>query len=73
MTKVTSTQSENRILAYIQETRAELRKVVWPTQEEAINLTIVVLFITLLMTVILGGMDFVFGQVIRFVLDVTRG
>ena len=55
MTKVTSTQSENRLVAYIQETRAELRKVVWPTQEEAINLTIVVLFITLLMTVVLGG------------------
>ena len=69
MTKVTSTQSDNRFLAYFQEVRNEMRKVVWPTREEAINLTIVVLFITLLMTFILSGMDYVFGQILGFIID----
>jgi len=35
-------QKENRVVHYFRETRAELRKVVWPTREEAINLTLVV-------------------------------
>ena len=68
MTKVTAARPPNRIVEYARETRAELRKVVWPTREVAINLTAVVLFVTMLMTVILGGMDLIFGQILTFLL-----
>ena len=37
---------------YVQETRAELRKVVWPTRQNAMNLTLVVIMVTIAMTVI---------------------
>jgi len=47
---------------YLRETRAELRKVHWPTREEAWNLTKVVLVVTVSMALLLGLLDYVFAQ-----------
>ncbi len=47
-------KQENRLVRYFKETRAELRKVHWPSRLEARNLTIIVLAVTLAMTVFLG-------------------
>ena len=58
---------------YIQETKAELRKVVWPTRDEATNLTVVVLAVTVVMTAILGGIDYLFSKLLEFVLSLTAG
>jgi preprotein translocase subunit SecE len=54
---------------YFQETQAELRKVVWPSREEAVNLTVLVLAVTLAMTIILGGIDWVFSTILQFILS----
>ena len=59
----------NRISAYIYETRTELKKVVWPTRDQAINLTVVVLTVVLLMTGILWGIDAVFSQLFKLLLS----
>ena len=45
---------ENRFKRYFKETRAEVRKVHWPTRKEARSLTTVVLAITIAMTIFLG-------------------
>ncbi|CAG0936945.1 Protein translocase subunit SecE [Thermoflexales bacterium] len=45
---------ENRFKRYFKETRAEVRKVHWPTRKEARSLTTVVLVITIVMTIFLG-------------------
>ena len=47
-------KQDNRVVRYFKETRAELRKVHWPTRKEAQNLTIIVLVITIIMTIFLG-------------------
>ena len=47
-------KQENRFKRYIKETRAEVRKVHWPTRKEARSLTTVVLVITIAMTIFLG-------------------
>ena len=57
------------VTQYLAETREELQKVVWPTRDEAVNLTIVVLFVTALMTVLLGGIDLVFTELLDIVLS----
>ena len=44
-------------MQYFRETRAELRKVVWPTREEAINLTAIVVVTIFAMSVFLGFFD----------------
>jgi preprotein translocase subunit SecE len=57
------------IVQYLRDTRAELRKVVWPTRENAINLTIVVLIVVIIMTILLGGIDWVFSQILNYLLS----
>ncbi len=47
-------KQENRFKRYFKETRAEVRKVHWPTRKEARSLTTVVLVITVAMTIFLG-------------------
>lgn len=51
---MTVVKQENRLVRYFKETRAELRKVHWPSRTEARNLTIIVLAVTFAMTVLLG-------------------
>lgn len=46
-------QQENAVVRTVRETRNELRKVVWPTREETIRLTIVVIAISLIIGLIL--------------------
>jgi len=47
-------KQENRLVRYFKETRAELRKVHWPTRREALNLTTIVLAVTVVMGILLG-------------------
>ncbi len=47
-------KQDNRFKRYFKETRAEVRKVHWPTRKEARSLTTVVLVITISMTIFLG-------------------
>ena len=53
---------------YYRETRAELGKVAWPTRNEAINLTIVVLVTVVVSSMFLGLFDalftWIFAQII---------
>jgi preprotein translocase subunit SecE len=51
---VSEVKQDNRMVRYFKETRAELRKVHWPTRNEARNLTIIVLAVTTAMTIFLG-------------------
>lgn len=62
-----------RFNQYIADAREELHNVVWPTREQAVNLTIAVLFVTVVMTVLLSGIDFVFSQMVKWVLAAVGG
>ena len=69
----TKTSLIGRVREYLRDTRVELRKVVWPTREETINLSTVVLVVTLVMTLILGGLDSFFSAVMSTVLNIAAG
>lgn len=58
---------ENRVQRYFRETIGELRKVSWPTREEATNLTIIVLIVVAVMSVILGILDLVYSRFLGLV------
>ena len=64
-----SAKKDNIIIKYLKETRAELRKVSWPSRQEALNLTLIVVAFTVFMAVLLGIIDYIFawlfGLVIR--------
>ncbi len=46
MTVAKKDQQQNSVGQFIRDTRAELKKVVWPTREEAVRLTMVVLAVS---------------------------
>lgn len=56
-------KEDNVLVKYFKETRAELRKVTWPTREEAKNLTLIIVGVTLAMAVFLGLLDYIFQVV----------
>ena len=55
------TKPENAVMRYWRETRAELRKVHWPTRDEAWNLTKIVMIVTISMAILLGLLDYLFA------------
>lgn len=57
-----SNKSNIGIIRYFQETREELRKVTWPPREETIRLSTIVLIATIISSIVLGGLDFVFQR-----------
>jgi preprotein translocase subunit SecE len=59
-----------RIQRFWRETIGELRKVTWPTPEEAWKMTRLVLIVMIIMALILGVLDFVFSQLITLLVAV---
>ena len=66
--KVSRKDQENRVVRYVKATRSELRKVVWPTRDETINLTIIVLIVTIGMSAFLGIIDFLFTRAFELII-----
>lgn len=56
------------IQRFYRETVAELRKVSWPTQQEAWNLTKVTVVVILAMGAFLGVLDLLFARLFAFIL-----
>lgn len=51
---------------FVQEVRSELRKVAWPSRDETVNYSIVVLFTIVVLGAIIYGLDWLFSS---FILD----
>ena len=67
MAKAKATK-ENFIIRYFKETRAELRKVNWPSRQEALNLTLIVVVFTVSMAALLGIIDYIFAWVFGLII-----
>jgi preprotein translocase subunit SecE len=51
-----------KIKNYFNEVIQELKKVTWPSKKQTANKTILVLVVSLLLAIYLGGLDFLFQQ-----------
>jgi preprotein translocase subunit SecE len=58
----------NPIQRFFRETTGELRKVSWPTREEAINLTRIVLIVIVVSSTVLGLLDVLFSRLFALIL-----
>lgn len=58
----------NKIQKWWNETVGELRKVTWPTKEEALKMTKIVTIVVLATAVFLGLVDFVFSRLVGLLL-----
>jgi preprotein translocase subunit SecE len=52
-----STRQPNFLSRFFNETSGELRKVTWPTRDEALRLTAVVLAVMIVTSIFLGAID----------------
>lgn len=53
----------NHALQFLKEVGVELSKVVWPSKEQTVKLTIMVITVTIAVGLFIGGMDFILAQV----------
>lgn len=67
MAKAT-TKKENAVIRYLKETRAELKKVSWPSRQEATNLSLIVIAVTAFMALLLGLIDYIFAKLFELIL-----
>ena len=65
--RAASRKRPNIIIRFFRETVAELRKVNWPTRQEATQLTIIVLLVVIIMSSLLGILDFLFSRLFGFI------
>jgi len=47
-----------KFVDFFREVKVELEKVVWPTRDQTIRLTTIVIFITILVAFFVGGLDY---------------
>lgn len=47
-----------KTLDFLREVKVELDKVVWPTRQQTLELTMLVIFITLIVGFFIGGIDY---------------
>lgn len=52
---------------FLKEVGDELKKVVWPTRDEVIRLTAVVIIVSLIVGVYLGGIDLILTKILALV------
>lgn len=59
----------NKIAIFLKEVKLEIKKVNWPTQQETIRYTLIVIGISATVAVFLGSIDFIFTTLLnKFVL-----
>ncbi|MBU4210883.1 preprotein translocase subunit SecE [Patescibacteria group bacterium] len=52
----------SKIIKFINEVRAEFKNITWPKKETLIQLSIVVISISIIVSIILGGFDYLFTK-----------
>ncbi|HHW4680222.1 MAG TPA: preprotein translocase subunit SecE, partial [Xylella taiwanensis] len=64
-----TTAKGRELREFLFESRFELRKVVWPTRQEAIRMTWVVIVIITILSLLLGSFDFVIQKITQWFLS----
>lgn len=52
-------------IGYLKESKAEFEKVIWPSRQETVRLTIVVLAISLVVGAYISGLDAIFTIIVE--------
>lgn len=68
MSQSADVRQENWFQKWYRETRAELAKVSWPTRQEGIRLTIIVLIVTVISAILIFGIDSLFSALVGFLI-----
>ncbi len=56
-----------KYINFLKEVKEELKKIVWPTKDETIGTTTVVIIFVVLMAIFLGVVDVALSKIIQFI------
>ena len=62
-----TTVKGNAFLTFAKESRMEVRKVIWPTRQETNQTTLIVMAATLIMALVLWGLDGIIVRLVGFI------
>ncbi len=57
-----------RVREFVREVLAEFRKVTWPSRPELVNSTVVVVAVTVVLALFLGGVDIALARIVERIL-----
>ena len=58
----------NIFIDYIKGSRLELKKVNWPTRQDTMRFTVIVIALSLMVAAFLGALDFIFAALLRLII-----
>ncbi len=62
-------QFPKKILTFLKEVRLEMKKINWPTRQETLRYTLIVIGVSIAVAIFLGGIDFIFTTLLnKFIL-----
>jgi preprotein translocase subunit SecE len=70
---VGQTPRGREMFGFVREADVERRKVVWPTRQETLQTTLIVLVITIVVAILLFFMDTLFGWMVRRLIGAAGG
>ena len=59
----------NQARNFLKEVREELNKVAWPTREQTLRYTVLVILVAVAVGVALGGLDYILTALTTFILE----
>lgn len=60
----------DKAVIFLREVRAELAKVTWPKRDEVMRLTAVVIIISTVVGIYLGGLDLAFTKLLEYIVSI---
>jgi len=63
---------DNIVKKYVKSSLEEFSKITWPTKNQAVRLTIIVLIFVLIASFTLGAVDYGFNELFHYLLKITR-
>lgn len=61
------TEKGKTFIGFAKDSRLEVRKVVWPTRQETVQTTLIILAVSTIVGLILWGLDGIFVRVVEFI------
>ena len=58
---------KNRLMKFFRETKSEMKKVSWPSKDQLIRNTVVILAFVIIMTIVLSLVDFGFEKLLSLI------
>jgi len=69
ITVMNPNSSPNKASSFFKEVKTEVSKVSWPTRQEVLNYTLIVIISSVVVAMFLGGLDIVFQRSLKYVLQ----